>query len=294
MRSIRALSLAPGTRTWLQSSRQLRVLHIFDSACNLINERRDVLSVVTPDIGEGPFHLVVQSGVRFFDELDIESSISIADNFLLLGDLRINMTKASLWDPHPDWKSLHARRKHVFHQLNQLQGVEELKIASLASPLTRPGILHGAGMPTSRSPVSVLPLALAMADIASAQRAASQLAGSGIGLTPTGDDFLMGAIYAAWIVHPTGTARALTGEIAAAAAPLTTSLSAAWLRSAGKGEAGVLWHELFDALISEDISAIQGKISRLRSVGHTSGADALAGFFGTMVAWAELVNSKAS
>ena len=62
------------------------------------------------------------------------------------------------------------------------------------------------------------------------------------------------------------------------AAPLTTSLSAAWLRSAGRGEAGILWHEFFDALSLGDSSAIQLQITKLLSIGHTSGADALAGF----------------
>ena len=81
--------------------------------------------------------------------------------------------------------------------------------------------------------------------------------------------------------------RVLAEEIAGAAAPLTTSLSAAWLRSAGKGEAGILWHEFFDALIDSDAARIQETMDKILAVGETSGADALAGFIGLLAAWRE-------
>jgi len=59
MQLINALSIAPDVNSWLANSRQLRILHIFDRACNLINERRKVLSIVTQQIGNGPFNLVI-------------------------------------------------------------------------------------------------------------------------------------------------------------------------------------------------------------------------------------------
>ncbi|HXD12473.1 MAG TPA: DUF2877 domain-containing protein, partial [Anaerolineales bacterium] len=116
------------------------------------------------------------------------------------------------------------------------------------------------------------------------------LAGLGAGLTPAGDDFIMGAIYAAWILHPFEVARGLAEEITDNAAPLTTSLSAAWLRSAGKGEAGILWHEFLDTLIDENTIQIQAAMDKILAVGETSGADALSGFIGTCVALHSLLS----
>ena len=107
-----------------------------------------------------------------------------------------------------------------------------------------------------------------------------------MGLTPAGDDFILGAVLAVWIIHPPEIARVLAKEVTDVAAPLTTSLSAAWLRSAGKGEAGVLWHNFFDDLISADQTAIQVSIDKILSVGETSGADALAGFIGALMCYA--------
>jgi hypothetical protein len=102
----------------------------------------------------------------------------------------------------------------------------------------------------------------------------------------------MGGIFAVWILHPFERARLIAAEMANTAAPLTTSLSAELLRSAGRGEAGILWHEFFDALVSEETSAIEFSMSRLLSVGHTSGADALAGFMATTFASTRSTSSE--
>jgi hypothetical protein len=78
------------------------------------------------------------------------------------------------------------------------------------------------------------------------------------------------------MIHPREIAKRITEEIANVAMPLTTSLSGAWLKSASKGEAGELWHEFFDALIKDE--NIYLPMSKILSVGETSGSDALSGF----------------
>lgn len=128
-----------------------------------------------------------------------------------------------------------------------------------------------------------LTTAIIKADFPTTKTISSKLAGLGIGLTPAGDDFLMGAMYAAWMIHPQELAKNITEEIADIAVPLTTSLSGAWLRSAAKGEAGELWHEFFDALIED--KNIYLPMSKILSVGETSGSDALAGFLETIACW---------
>src|SRR5215207_4421879 len=102
MRSISAPSITHNVHEWLANSRQPRVLHVFDRACNLINERRDVLSIVTPQIGNGPFNLVLQEAVCFSDFLRLESRVSVFPTQLLLGDLTIQTADAKPWSPRPD------------------------------------------------------------------------------------------------------------------------------------------------------------------------------------------------
>ena len=276
MRSINALSLAPETKSWLSNSRHPRILHVFDQACNLINERSRVLSIVTPEIRNGPFNLVAEENVLFSEHIRVESPVSIVGNELRLGGLTINTTNAKLWNPRPDWEKLHMHRDNILNQLMKLSITNDEFSTSLFS-------------------------ALVHADVPASVATATQLAGLGQGLTPAGDDLLLGAIYAAWILHPSETAGMLAQEIATTAVPLTTSLSAAWLRSAGKGEAGILWHEFFDALNSvgrigpfRTAAAWRGvrdnpthAMDKILAVGETSGADALAGFTDVFRCWSE-------
>src|SRR5215216_6945929 len=97
MRSINAHSGTQNVRDWLANSRHPRILHVFDHACNLINERREVLSIVTPQIGNGPFNLVVEDNVLFSEHLKLQFLISVFPNQLNLGDLSINTKNAKLW-----------------------------------------------------------------------------------------------------------------------------------------------------------------------------------------------------
>jgi hypothetical protein len=107
---------------------------------------------------------------------------------------------------------------------------------------------------------------------------AKHLAGLGPGLTPAGDDFLVGVALAVWAgLYGKGQEDRLTAVIKAAC-PLTTHLSAAYLRSAGRGECIAHWHTLFAALLLSDTEVTRMAAKSLMSVGHSSGADGLAGF----------------
>ena len=293
MQSINSLSIAPAVNDWLANSRHPHILHVFDHACNLINERREVLSIVTQQIGNGPFNLVIEDDVMFSEYINVETSISISDNQFTLGDLTLLTTDAKLWHPCPDWEVLHAKRNDILNQLISLPISNYLKRGFDTPFDDHSGLLNHQHFLIAQSQIPNLRFsnslisALTIADLPSALTAAQKLAGLGQGLTPAGDDFILGAILATWIIHPIEIARVLAKEIANTAAPLTTSLSAAYLKSAGRGEAGILWHNFFDALSAGDSSAIQLQISKLLSIGETSGADTLAGFIGTFISYAE-------
>lgn len=294
MPSINALFLTLDVNDWLLKTHHPRVLHIFDHACNLLNEHKEILSIVMPKIGNGPFNLVVEDDILFSDYLSLEFPISVSSNQLMLGDLAIHTANAKLWNPRPDWERLHAKRDRITKLL-----LTNYYDRSFNMPIEKQlGLLDHGGLPIpndceasrwdqfSNSLISSLSSALANADISTAKVITSQLAGLGAGLTPSGDDFILGALYAAWIIHPYDIASILAGEISNTAAPLTTSLSAAWLRSAGEGKVGDLWHQLFNTLFSGHTERIQETMSKILAIGETSGADALMGFVGTLLCWA--------
>jgi len=286
MISINAVSIAPNARDWLANSRHPRILHVFDRACNLINERREILSIVTQQIGNGPFNLVVEDDVLFSEHLNLQSLISVFPNQLNLGDLIINTGNAKLWSPRPDWETLHARRNEILNQLMSLP------ITNYQARGLDMGFATSAQPYSTTTSLQSLISALSTAHIPSSLTATQKLAGLGIGLTPAGDDFILGAVLATWIIHPPEIARGLAEEITNIASPLTTSLSAAWLKSAGGGEAGILWHQFFDALISANPVHVQEAMDKILAVGETSGADALAGFIGLFIGLSDLTSSK--
>jgi len=99
------------------------------------------------------------------------------------------------------------------------------------------------------------------------------LVGRGNGLTPAGDDVLMGILYGLWVWYPPQRQRLLEewlGMILEAAVLRTTILSANFLCAARDGEATWQWHHL--------VNGSPHSIERILSIGHTSGADAWAGF----------------
>jgi hypothetical protein len=104
------------------------------------------------------------------------------------------------------------------------------------------------------------------------------LVGLGPGLTPAGDDFLIGALAALDAIGQTNMHDAL-GRAVVAAAGRTSPLSASLLRAAAAGHVGENLHVMVAALVAGDADAAVAAAGR---IGHTSGWDALAGAVETM------------
>jgi hypothetical protein len=107
---------------------------------------------------------------------------------------------------------------------------------------------------------------------------AAPLIGLGPGLTPSGDDFLMGALAALGALHQTDIHVAL-GRAVIAGAHRTSPLSASLLRAATAGHVGENLHMMVAAIVTGDTDAAVAAAAR---IGHTSGWDALAGMVTTM------------
>ena len=98
------------------------------------------------------------------------------------------------------------------------------------------------------------------------RREAEGLIGLGPGLTPSGDDYLGGMLIALRLLGRRSQADALWGWLEPRLRSRTSAISAAHLVAAAAGEGHEALHE-----------ALLGDPTRLGSVGHCSGWDALAG-----------------
>lgn len=256
---------------WLAETTAASVLHVFAEACNLVNQERQVLSLVDGKVGPGPFSLVLAGGRPFTSWIHADSIIAVRNGQLFVAGEMIDASMAAWFDARPDW---HLLREEPSCLTRFLPLIREMLAAHVLPETAVTPILNRkldeAG--------AAIQAGLAAADPAVWPEAARQLAGLGNGLTPTGDDYLMGVMFGLWATRPETAVRPIAHLITETAVPRTTTLSTAWLTAAADGEAGQPWHELVDSLI---VGWRQGVINAARwilATGRSSGADALLGF----------------
>ena len=100
------------------------------------------------------------------------------------------------------------------------------------------------------------------------------LIGLGIGLTPSGDDFLCGVMITLHALGFPDLVKELEKDLLLGAERRTNTVSLAYLRCAAKGFGGVTIHETINCLIQGGQGLL---LKRLNNIGHTSEWDAFAG-----------------
>ena len=282
--------IAPRAGEWLASATEPRIHSLYRQSVNLIDLQQGLLSVVLPSVGPGPFAIVAMpadDSFKGFRTLGLESPIAIYGRRIEIDRIEVDATKAREWQPRPDWPRFR-------------EDLSEVNIAHFAAVLRKhapPGsfapLADGAiseadqtvqsrALHAAAGPAQLLRDSLAAGDRAAAGEAAEGLAGLGGGVTPSGDDYLQGAIHALWARLDEPRARRMGVAIASFATPRTNAISGEWLQAAARGEAGEDWHLLIQALASDQ--GVDEAVIRLIHRGHTSGADALAGFLAIVYA----------
>ncbi len=287
---------SPGALEWLRKARRPRVLNRSDHACNLIDERGRVLSLVSGRVGNGPFHLVLApAGCSAEDSLLLSSltkmdtgpgAVQVTPGELRVGGLAIVLPPSRLWNPRPNWPAV---RRTQLCRSRQVQRLKRLLQANAPPRSLAWAVL--ARRPSQEAPgwdvhwlrraetgVRHLSRGLTSGSKRFLRRAARELAGLGPGLTPAGDDLLVGFQLALWGLFPENQARDLAAVVCGCACRRTSAFSAAWLRAAASGEAAQPWHDLLAALCCGDLGETAGAARALLLRGHTSGSDALAGW----------------
>jgi len=277
---LRALSIAPAAQQWLHSTQEARVLYAFEAVVNLINQDAHILSLVDARIGDGPFSLVLE---EFPSGTQATARLLVFENGLWLDDWLIDAEEAALWQPVPDWGALHAKPDALARAASQIAALlaQHAPADSLARlVLNTPGTsaLPPRIQQVAEQNIPLLLDGIATQDTNRVQAAARKLAGVGPGLTPAGDDLLLGAMYGLCASEPAAAAGSLAADMAAVASERTHALSAAWLAAGVRGETAAPWHQLVDAIAAQVPAALQAAVMHILPTGHTSGADALAGF----------------
>ena len=255
-----------------------RVLGVHELACNLADEAGEVIALVAPAVGNGPFSIVVTAS---FEGVAAGDPVHAGAERLTTGTLAVDLDGAPAWDPRPDWPRLRAARGQVaagfaaFDEWTPSALWQELTHATGADQYAEGEPAFMARMARGQEAYSRLIVAgLGDGNREALAEGARLLAGLGPGGTPAGDDFLVGAMAAAWLLGDAADAAAIAGT----AAGRTSALSAAFLRAAGRGELAAPWHALLEALAAGRPERVEKAAMALESVGASSGADALDGF----------------
>jgi hypothetical protein len=249
-----------------------RVVGRFERACNLVDGAGRVVALTLPEVGNGPFSIVISGNPGLFDSLPINQQAAADARNLTIGQWQIDLKTAKIWEPKLVCPSQPLRLSStITDSLKALTGWPHSEENS--------SILSHHLSEAKRRLNGALISARANGGVGKIEQAVSQLAGLGSGLTPAGDDYLMGVMVALWLK---GQREPLPG-IAQVAAPRTTNLSAAFLKAAARGEYLELWHTLAQTLYAGEAEAFSRAVERIAQFGASSGQEALAGFSITLL-----------
>jgi hypothetical protein len=258
-----------------------RTLSVFRRVCVVQFASEALVALVVPEVGNGPLNVVVEGSPGDWSALQPGMPVGLQGGRFHLGGLEVSLDRAAVWEPCPDWERLRVFSGTVLGRLEHLTA--RVRDQSPADSLL--ALVGGASraVPGGQSAVHARARRAADAmwmgwsgDEAQLSAGAAQLAGLGGGLTPAGDDLLVGAMLCSWLAH--SDPRRFCGTVLEACSQRTTVLSAAFLRSAAAGECNASWHRLLAALACGSDEQLDSAVRGVLSFGHTSGADALAGF----------------
>jgi len=236
--------------------------------CNVITDDEHIVAVVTPSVGAGPFHVLLSEEVVCSDLISPRAEIWLTPHEIHLGTCRVILTEGEGWSPTLRWPAgNHAPLIRVLRSLLLAR-----RESDRWSHLIRDRI--GAGLQSLLS-------GLKARRAESVHRGVDTLMGLGPGLTPAGDDVLLGVI-AALQAQGTEEAQELLFPAVRQILGHTTRLSALWLMHALEGQYSQPWHELARAWEAADIEQMRAAARRILQTGATSGYYALLGFSQTL------------
>jgi hypothetical protein len=274
---------------------------VFEKACNVRLDDGRLLCLLLPQLANLPHGIRIQAPqLDFSHHLRAGQRVGCRADVLRLGDagLAIDLASARLWRselPGPDldldrpeaalawrtaWCALARHERDDPGADDAGRSGRRLPAVSPSDPLRR----------------AVVREALRLARAARrfrADRAGAAirgLTGLGPGLTPAGDDVIVGFLAGLWSAHGDRAERLAflrsLGETVLAAAAATNEISGAFLRHATVGSVAEplagLARRIGEAASPDEV---EFATRRALSVGHTSGADAVVGLLLGLAAW---------
>ena len=287
--TVRALSGDAELLERLTATQFAATVHsVFDHAANLrLPHDGQLYTVATAGIDNAPATLVVDTPTVRTLCLKVGDTVtSHRARLLFPGGRAVDLRSTAAWRPHlpplpiPEssrtWLTDFIGREGISggakHNVAQDDSWESAVAAQVAAQLD--ALIGG----------------LRAGDVSTVSEHAARLVGLGPGLTPTGDDVLLGVLLVAAMPQSTlAPARRHLARAVDACVAQTTDVSRAALTQAARGRTRQRVIGLLDAMASGETAAVLDRHGRLvTAIGHTSGTDILVGLSAAMTLESEL------
>ena len=279
LHAMHALSIDAALLPKLREPRFRGVVHsVFERVVNVEGADGALFTIASRDLDDAPDSLVVDTagfgatGIAQGDRVDITASaIAIA---MRIG---IRLDRAKSWHAalpaYPaDDSTLRGNLAIVRRQIGRPS------LGAQASTGGAPSTLACATVATLERQADLLCAALCRGDLAAASAHGRAMIGMGPGLTPSGDDFLVGLF--AVLQLPGNPAYCREDFCVAAIADIerrTNAISAAALKAAARGRVRESIQSLLGELMAGTREGVTTALAPVLAIGSTSGADIVAG-----------------
>jgi len=256
-----------------------RIHSVFARACNVACGST-LLTVCAPEAGNGPttLSLAPTAAIDLRDHFDVAEPVRCRDGRLRSRGAELILLRAAVWDAPRSGPLL--PRARIDKHLRDMQHVLGLRRAACNN------VLDDAAAPVT----AALGEACRALDRERAARGVERVVGWGEGLTPAGDDFLVGLLAGLDALASGVPERRSFHEVLAATlvrnASRTTPIASHCLRLAAGGHHGERLIRLRNALTCDgDGAVVATALQGVLAVGASSGADTVSGLVAGLRAW---------
>lgn len=292
---VQAFSISRSVQEFLARPHAGTVLATFARSCYLELDGR-IIALVAPELLNGPLNIVLSPAPEVaFSSLAAGATVTSTDTSIAINNsLSIDLSPARIWNAEvTPWVSVD--EPTLRRNLVRLRGVLGAEASGESFAHLLPGI-EGDAPPRAdalsrRATAGMHQLRFALAGTRpeAVIQASALLAGLGGGLTPSGDDVLVGALLCL-AVWPMPDGSRLREAIVNTLSGRTTRISESYAAAAGRGEASEAWHRLLPTLPTPEADGLVPAARRITAFGEMSGSDMLAGF--VLAIGARLENSR--
>ena len=240
------------------------VVGIYQDFCNILGNDGRMITIAISPVGKSPFSVLIEWQESFMS-IVAKMNVQADQHGIKVGDaIYISLDNAKTWVPKmPQFPRTFRLKAPSAELLFGYTHWLESTFYDSNNKYVRNKLISGAKE-----------LQNALVNMHPIKKPVTYLAGLGFGLTPSGDDYLLGVMASLWLTKNTN----FLQEIGCLSSQKTTSLSAAYLMAASKGDFAECWHNLAQAVLYQDLKALRDSISEFLQIGASSGRDALAGF----------------